>query len=76
MMPVITQIDRMRNDEGSSRAIEPGTIKMPTPIVVPMTMQVESKRLSRRGNSDGFETEGAEVKLSYRSRKPLLSTVE
>ena len=75
-MPVITHIDRIKNDEGSSRAIEPGTMKIPTPIVVPMTMQVESKRLSRRGSSDGFSTEGAEVKLSYRSRKQPVSTVE
>ena len=65
---MITQIDKIKNDEGSSRAIEPGTMKIPTPIVVPMTMQVESKRLNRRGSS--------EVNLSYRSRQPRLSIVE
>ena len=74
MMPVITHIDRIRNDEGNSRAIEPGTMKIPTPIVVPMTMQVESKRLNRRGSSDGFSVEVAEINLSYRSRKRSVST--
>jgi hypothetical protein len=51
MMPVIAHVARISHGEGRSRAIEPGTMKTPTPMVVPMTIQMESNRLNRRGNS-------------------------
>jgi hypothetical protein len=43
-------------------------MKIPTPIVVPMTMQMESNKLSWRGSSDGFWTEVAEVNYLYIGR--------
>jgi hypothetical protein len=52
MTPVNTHVARISHGEGKSRAIEPGTMKTPTPMVVPMTIQMESNRLSRRGSSD------------------------
>ena len=61
MTPVMTHVARMSHGEGRSRAIEPGTINAPTPIVVPMTIQMESNRLNRRGSSDacGGDVAGA-----------------
>src|SRR6266568_1358448 len=53
MTPAITQTPRIIMGDGSSRAIVPGTMKIPTPIVVPITIQVESSRLSSRGRSAG-----------------------
>ena len=46
-----TQVARINGGEPSSRAMEPGTRKMPTPIVVPITMQVESSNPSCRRSS-------------------------
>src|SRR5881392_211195 len=51
MMPVIIQMARIMEGDGSSRAIEPGTMKMPTPIVVPMTMEMASNRFNWRDSS-------------------------
>src|ERR1022692_915932 len=54
MTPAITQTTRIIMGEGSSRAIVPGTMKIPTPMVVPITIQVESSRFSSRGRSAGL----------------------
>src|SRR5436309_11364358 len=72
MTPVIAHVARISHGEGKSRAIEPGTMKTPTPMVVPMTIQIESNRLNRRGSSDvcGGDVAGAfkSVLISPRRR--------
>src|SRR6266568_3858564 len=54
MTPAITQTARIIMGDGNSRAIVPGTMKIPTPMVVPITIQVESSRFSSRGRSAGL----------------------
>src|SRR4029077_4345196 len=54
MTPAITQTARIIMGDGSSRAIVPGTMKIPTPMVVPITIQVASSRFSSRGRSAGL----------------------
>ena len=54
----MTHVARINSGEPSSRAMEPGTRKMPTPIVVPMTMQVESSNPSCRRSSERVVAEG------------------
>ena len=52
--PAASQMPNIHSPDGSSRAIEPGTIKTPEPMIVPTTIATESHNPSRRESSGEF----------------------